>query len=562
MRNALRMFISFYLILIILNTITSSLNQVKKQSIVPNNDLDANKCTFIGCGCKKNLIECPKTDTNEKLSMFPKRYNGKHAHANLTLKINNNLLEKIPDDRFASLDMYEIDFSYNKIYKLSTYVFRDIQRLENLDLNNNLLNYIHTKLFEPVKYSLVTVNLNENILHEMQASMLSKVFDDFSSLKNLYLSKNLLVYIPNLSHSNLTRLVLSHNRIESLVDQDTFQNLLPASVVYLDLEDNQIKQINDYSFTSMHKLEELNLGSNKIAAFAESSFANLKNLRVLILRQNNLMHIPSRIFYPLVNLEELDFSRQNKYVKKIEDYAFDRVSNLKPIRRVDLSRNYISIIENRAFCSKNYLRPYASIKELDLYLNPLKNLNSCIMRQLYKGYNNRALLKTTSSQFGLNEKAVLVECDCEVTRSNKLIDLVGSCFLSSSNITLTLKNYECGIDGAIKTLTQLNAHCLTLPDYDCAQSTELDYNPVETFTTPHITTTTLLTSTNTHDLTTLPKKGNASFSVDDEDDEENREELETSLNKGNTTTKSNSIRLFTFSTFYFILLISLIFIYI
>ena len=547
--------------------IMTSLSQPQRapltKSDIQSNDLDINKCIFIGCSCKKHLIECPKVDANEKvkLIMFPKRYNGKNVLANLTLKLDDNLLEKIPDDRFAGLDVFQIDFSHNQIYKISTYAFRDMKRLDILNLNNNLLNYINTKLFEPLKHSLNTLNLNENVLHEMQTSVLSKVFVDFPSLKNLYLSKNSLVFMPNLSQSNLTQLVLSFNRIETLVDQDTLQNLLPTSLTYLDLEHNQIKQINDYSFANMNNLEVLNLGSNKIAAFAESSFLNLKNLQVLILRQNNLMHIPSRIFYTLVNLEDLDFSGQNKHVKKIEDYAFDRVSNLKPIKRIDLSGNYISIIENRAFCSKNYLRPYASVKELDLAFNPLKNINSCILRQLHKGYTNRPLLKMTSEKSGLNEKTIMIECDCEVTRSNKLVDLIGSCKLTNSNLTLTLKNYECGIDGAIKTLNQLNTHCLTLPDYDCAQSPDLDYNPVETFTTPQITQTTLLTSV-TFDLTTLPIKQNLTVnkSVSDDDDDEDGNggiNLDGSINKVNKT-RSNSNRLIIFSIFYFIVIINLL----
>ena len=558
------MFFSVTLFFMVLNTITTSLNQPQKLQLIQNNDIDANKCIFIGCACKKHLIECPKVDKNEKvkLIMFPKRYNGKNALANLTLRLNDNLLEKIPDDRFAGLDMFHIDFSFNQIYKISTYAFRDMKRLEILDLNNNMLNYINSKLFEPLKNSLITLNLNENILNEMQTSVLSKVFSDFPSLKNLFLSKNSLVFVPNLSQSNLERLDLSQNRIEILVDQDTLQNLLPISLIYLNLENNHIKQINDYSFANINNLEELNLGSNKISAFAESSFINLKNLRVLILRKNNLMHLPSRIFYTLVNLEELDFSSQNKNVKKIEDYAFDRISNLKPINRIDLSNNFISIIENRAFCSKNYLRPYANVKELDLMFNPLKNLNSCILRQLHKGYTtNRPLLKTTSTQSGLNEKTILVDCDCEVTRSNKLIDLIGSCKLANSSLTLTLKNYECGIDGAIKTLSHLNAHCLTLPDFDCAQSPDLDYNPVETFTTPQVSQTTTLLTSNALDLTTLPIKRNYSSSIsedDDDDDEDDVEVLDDSLNKGNKTTRSNSNSLYIFRCFYCILLLNLL----
>jgi hypothetical protein len=139
--------------------------------------------------------------------------------------------------------------------------------------------------------------------------------------------------------------------------------------------------------------------------------------------------------------------------------------------------------------------------------------------------------------------------------------LIGSCKLANSNLTLTLKNYECGIDGAIKTLNQLNTHCLTLSDYDCAQSPDLDYNPVETFTTPQITQTTLLTSA-TFDLTTLPIKQNLTVSKsvsgdDDDDDGNDGITLDGSINQVNKT-RSNSNRLIIFSIFYLIVIINLL----
>lgn len=185
----------------------------------------------------------------------------------------------------------------------------------------------------------------------------------------------------------------------------------------------------------------------------------------------------------------LDLSGQQKVLKKIGNYAFDRVSNLKPIRRVDLSGNGIEMIGDLAFCSRNYLRPYANVKEIDLRGNYLKKLNACVIRQLFKGYNSRAILRISSAS---NE--TLLDCDCEVTRSSKLIDLHGSCRLNQIiglTSTIDLNKYECGSDFSTRTLNQLHAHCQAMAtQYECSQSPDLDFNPAVFI---HSITTTITT---------------------------------------------------------------------
>ena len=88
------MIISFYLLLSIFSIVANA-NEIEhhKPSVLGQKN---DKCSFIGCSCNKNIIECPSVDSqdNYKLTMFPKRYNEKIYSNNLTLKLNNNLLGK------------------------------------------------------------------------------------------------------------------------------------------------------------------------------------------------------------------------------------------------------------------------------------------------------------------------------------------------------------------------------------------------------------------------------------------------------------------------------------
>jgi Leucine-rich repeat (LRR) protein len=478
-----------YAQLFILISVSASLLDAKpKKQLALKSSALSSSCIFIGCSCSKDRIKCPadttSLDYDTRLTMFPKRYIGKAYANNITLLLSDNHLEMIPDDRFAGLDITRIDLSNNRIFKLSAYTFRDIAKLEELDLNTNLINYLNSNLFEPVEASLQSLNLEQNSLNEMETSRLSSAFQNLKKLKNLNLAKNKLVYIPNLTKLSLLALSLSMNQIEILVDADSYKNLLPVSLIELDLEQNRLKQINDNSFEGLKELRHLNLASNEISAIAESSFLRLTSLMTLNLRQNNIKHIPSKIFYTLVNLEQLDLSYQSQRLEQIDDYAFDRQSNRKTIKRVDLSSNRIVAIESRAFCSKNYYRPFVNIKELDLSANPIKNVNSCLLRQLAKGFNDSSLPSRQRNPAKVVFKTseldapVHLECSCEVVRASKFVEMQGGC-RRADNLTVASRFYDCG--DSITSISQLNKHCSSFVQFDCSQSADLRLVDVDYF---------------------------------------------------------------------------------
>lgn len=203
------------------------------------------------------------------------------------------------------------------------------------------------------------------------------------------------------------------------------------------------------------------MSNNQISAISEKSFEKLSSLVSIDLSKNMLKHIPSEIIYTLESLELLDLSSQAYPIRRIDDYAFDRLSHKRPIKRILLYNNSIGAIGKRAFCAHSTARAshqtHANIKEIDLSRNELASIDACVLRQLARGYSEPAY----TSKMKLYARVVLnrpdhrpsmgggggdesiIGCSCEVTRSNKLIDLEGFCRRADSSIVY-INQYDCG----------------------------------------------------------------------------------------------------------------------
>lgn len=166
-----------------------------------------------------------------------------------------------------------------------------------------------------------------------------------------------------------------------------------------------------------------------------------------------LKHIPSEIIFTLESLELLDLSSQTYPIRRIDDYAFDRDSHKKPIKRILLHNNSISSIGKKAFCVRTTRhspnRTHANIKEIDLSQNEISSLDACVLRQLARGISEpmytsklRLYAKVVLNR-DRNDLSNVIECNCEITRANKLLDLEGFCRRSDST-TVYLNQYDCG----------------------------------------------------------------------------------------------------------------------
>lgn len=151
-------------------------------------------------------------------------------------------------------------------------------------------------------------------------------------------------------------------RIENVWPNDFINasNLVKLSI------GNQLKVIPEHVFSSMIKLELLDLSANKIEFIQHNGFNGLNNLRTLKLTRNHLVKLPAKTFSGTEALEVLLLN--NNQLETIEDGAF----NLSQLKHLDLSYNKLGQLSNHIFIDCNKL------EYLDLKSNRLTKIKNAI----------------------------------------------------------------------------------------------------------------------------------------------------------------------------------------
>lgn len=469
-------------------------------------DIPQTNCVFVGCSCDGQdeiviLSSSEVEDTSEyarhakdisynifckdenngafKFKSFPQRDNSKiYSHQIDTLDMAGNEVTAIPDDRLKNLEIAIAEFRENKIVTISDNAFRGVLKVDVLDLSLNQLSDLSAQAFEPLAPSLIQLKINENHLGKMDTAKLEQVLTSLRKLRTLHIRSNDLTALPSMSSiSSLEELAVSNNQIELLNDKEP---LLPASLIDLNADNNRIKHLTANTLSNLVNLKYLNLESNQITSIGEDTFTHLVKLTQINLAKNYLKQIPAGMLYTLGDLQRLDFSAQNQMLKQIDDYAFDRQSSARAIAKIDLSKNRIGRMENRAFCSRNRSHPYVNIKEIDLALNPLANVNSCVLRQMAKGYKDPKATETASNfanpqssspklsfkpTHTLEKLAPTLKCDCEISKASLLVDFEGDCENEQGN-AVELKKYKCSSDLSVD---EVEASCASLAEFDCLE---------------------------------------------------------------------------------------------
>lgn len=344
-----------------------------------------------------------------------------------TIYFDYNEITSVPANAFANLDLTFMSLADNKITSIDQDAFSNMNNLKWLNLASNplgndfILNFPDTLKTLYLSYiglaGFKASNIRVKSLEYlwMPGNGLEELPDDFNSLAfnvtQLYIYNNKiksLSFLDSHKYEYLNKLEAGDNAIES-VSTAQLENL-PA-LNYLNLNQNSLTEIE---FPELVNLEYVYLSENKINEIKSSTFENLANLAVLEIQKSEVSTIDPLAFnkntklrelnlngnylsslpslFKLSMLQRLSVESQNGKLKTVPNYAFERdVQSMDTSKELEISLydNYITLIEERAFC--NRLGGSLAQNRVSLKINNINRIHKCMLAQ----FNSESVFVTT-----------------------------------------------------------------------------------------------------------------------------------------------------------------------
>lgn len=255
-----------------------------------------------------------------------------------TLDLSSNEIEEVQKDAFVGLvDLQFLMLSDNKIITVDENLFRNLSNLTSIRLDSNKLQVIDGKLFASA-LKLTEIRLDSNEI----ATINGDPFGCLERLKFLNLGNNRLLSV-RISETNLERLFIPYNKLTQL-DINKNLKLLYApynelasinlngntEIVEMKLRQNLISDISN--FTTLSKLEILDLSYNPLNTLNISSFARMSDLVKLNLEYTNIQSnsLTFGTFAHNFNLSNLDLSYNQ--LRKIDFGIFTALAQLTHLK--------------------------------------------------------------------------------------------------------------------------------------------------------------------------------------------------------------------------------------
>ncbi|KAL3882136.1 hypothetical protein ACJMK2_028507 [Sinanodonta woodiana] len=266
--------------------------------------------------------------------------------------ISNNSVRTLPGNLFMSLqNLQKLNMSGNLIETLGKDTFSGLSKVDTLDLKYNKIRTLHSDCLQPL-LALSVLNLSYNAIENLPS---------FRGLQNLYvldLRHNNIKYLDSSSFagaSGIGGINLNNNRIQT-IGENTFTNL--QSLVLLFIEKNEIDYIENNAFGDA-SIVELNLRNNNISDINLFRHSNFPSLRKLDLSHNNItVRISSDFCSRFQGIETLLIS--NNRIQAVSSHAFESLLNL---RFLDLSYNRISFLQETALTTSfSSVKPFVKLQ--------------------------------------------------------------------------------------------------------------------------------------------------------------------------------------------------------
>ena len=273
-----------------------------------------------------NQISSIHTNTFKDLEML--RY----------LIINNNPLVTVRDLVFTSSVLQSVDFSECQLTSVPTQMPASVA---DFRLGNNEIMTLNDGDFEGMD-NLRLLTLNDNNLKNVSYRALK----GRNNLKELWISRNQLYYVPQGLPSSLQNLFMENNEVYEIHSM-AFSEVPNIKVV--DLEMNQIQSIDKDALKGLAHLENFDVQGNQIASINRGTFSDLESLIKLQLSNNPINNIESGAFNNLPNMSSLALSHIKTPDTSVPADMITGLESVNHIRLLDspaLAENFLMHIQH------------------------------------------------------------------------------------------------------------------------------------------------------------------------------------------------------------------------
>lgn len=312
------------------------------------------------------------------------------------LNMGNNQISEIEPSSFLrwGRELQTLLLRNNKIETLSHDALVGLDSIKEISLSFNNIHHIDSLTFENITRTLQILELSFGISNDDDLQM----DDTISSLNELIwlsLDNNNLKSISNYSLTSLARLTfinLSFNRLIS-IPKKAFHADSHRDLLEIDLSFNLIEKIRSKTFGNLESLQIINLSTNKIRCAEHAAFFNLRSLYEIDLSFNELRNLSENLFEHLPNLLKLDVTFNKLVTFSLK--CFKHVSNASTPMSINISNNAIHHFDGE-------LSTYLYIYSLDVSNNHLVDTQS--FRNI--GYSLRVLYLNGNRIGSLNNHAL------------------------------------------------------------------------------------------------------------------------------------------------------------